>query len=229
MLVIIFILPAASAWQCKQSNPGAQAEAYLFAKQPVVSIVERRKVKPLEKVVPSRQLELLVMEEAGQPLNRCYQCHKCTGGCPLTGAMDLMPHQIVRYIQLGLEKDLLKSNTIWLCAACRTCISRCPNGIDIAAINDILKQRVIAKSIKPALPEVAVFHQTFLNSVKSKGRVHELGMMMIYKLKSRKFFQDIYPLGLKMLCRNKLSLLPEKVKNSKRFRALLEAEKEGQP
>jgi heterodisulfide reductase subunit C/quinone-modifying oxidoreductase subunit QmoC len=183
----------------------------------------------LEKVVPSRQFELLVTEETGQPLNRCYQCHKCTGGCPMTGAMDLMPHQIVRYIQLGLEKELLKCITIWLCAACRTCISRCPNAIDIAVINDFLKQRSIAKAVEPGVPEVAVFHQTFLNSVMSKGRVHELGMMLVYKLKSRKIFQDIFPLGLKMMCRNKLRLLPERVKDYKRFRALLRAEKEGQP
>ncbi len=179
--------------------------------------------------MPSRQLELLVMEETGQPLNRCYQCHKCSGGCPLTEAMDFMPHQIVRYIQLGLEKELLKSSSIWLCTACRTCISRCPNGIDIAVLSDFLKQRAIAKAIKPALPEVEIFHQAFLASLKSKGRVHELGMMMIYKFKSRKFFQDIFPLGLKMLSRNKLRLLPEGVKDYKRFRALLQAEKEGQP
>lgn len=183
----------------------------------------------MEKVVPSRQLELLTMKESRQPLNRCYQCYKCTGGCPLTGAMDLMPHQVVRYAQLGLENDLLKSKTIWLCAACRTCISRCPNGIDIAAINDFLKQRALAKGIKLAIPEIAAFHQTFMNSVKSKGRVHELGMMLIYKLKTRKFFQDIYPLGLKMMLRNKLRLLPEGVKDYKRFQALLQAEKEGQP
>lgn len=182
----------------------------------------------MEKVVPSRQLDSLVMKESGQTVSRCYQCHKCTGGCPFTAAMDLMPHQVVRYIQLGLENDLLKSKTIWQCVACRTCISRCPNGIDIAAINDVLKQRALAKGIEPAIPEIAAFHQTFLDSVKSKGRVHELGMMLTYKLKTRKYFQDV-PLGLQMLRHHKLRLLPEGVKDYKRFQALLQAEKEGQP
>jgi len=180
-----------------------------------------------QQVVPSPHLVTPVTKLSGQPVNRCYQCHKCTAGCPVTAAMDLMPHQVVRYVQLGLEEDLLKSKTIWQCAACRTCISRCPNGIDIAAINDALKQRALARGIQPALPEVAAFHQVFLASAKSKGRVHELGMMIAFKLKTSTYLQDV-PLGLKMFRRRKLRLLPEGIKNRQRFRALLQGEKGGQ-
>lgn len=133
-----------------------------------------------------------------------------------------MPHQVVRYTQLNLEEELLKSKTIWLCAACRTCVSRCPNGIDIAAINDTYKQKVLAKGRSPASSEIAAFHKAFLNSVKGKGRVHELGMMIAFKLKTNTYFQDI-PLGLKMFRRNKLRLLPEKVKNLKALKSFIEA------
>ncbi|MDN5344677.1 MAG: heterodisulfide reductase subunit [Clostridia bacterium] len=180
-----------------------------------------------QQVIPSPRLVLVIEKASGQPVSRCYQCHKCTGGCPVTGFMDLMPHQVVRYVQLGLEEDLLKSKTIWQCAACRTCISRCPNGIDIAAINDALKQRTLARGVQPALPAVAAFHQAFLNSIKGKGRVHELGMMIAFKMKTGSYFQDVL-LGLQMFRRGKLRLLPEGLKNRERFRALWQGEKEGQ-
>ncbi|CEP66614.1 Alpha-helical ferredoxin [Moorella glycerini] len=180
-----------------------------------------------QQIMPSHQLVAPVARQSGQPVSRCYQCHKCTAGCPVTMAMDLMPHQVVRFVQLGLEEELLKSKTIWQCAACRTCVSRCPNGIDIAAINDALKQRALAKGVQPALPEVAAFHQAFLASVKSKGRVHELGMMIAFKMKTGTYFQDV-PLGLKMFRRGKLRLLPEGLKNKARFRALWQGEKGGQ-
>ncbi|MGI9860223.1 4Fe-4S dicluster domain-containing protein [Moorella naiadis] len=177
-----------------------------------------------QQVVPSQQLVTPVAKLSRQPVNRCYQCHKCTAGCPVTAAMDLMPHQVVRYVQLGLEEELLKSKTIWQCAACRTCISRCPNGIDIAAINDALKQRALAQGIQPALPGVAAFHQAFLASVKNKGRVHELGMMIAFKLKTGTYFQDV-PLGLKMFQRHKLRILPEGIKKRQPLQALLQGEK----
>jgi len=179
-------------------------------------------------VVPSRHFDEIIGKRSGQSLNQCYQCHKCTNGCPVTSVMDLMPHQVVRYIQLGLENDLLQCKTIWQCAACRTCVSRCPNGIDIAALNDTLKQLAIAQGVKPALPEIAAFHHAFLNSVKSRGRVHELGMMIVYKLKTGTYFQDA-SLGIKMLRRNKLRLISEGIKNRRRFQLLLQRKKEGQP
>ncbi|MDK2821362.1 MAG: heterodisulfide reductase subunit [Clostridia bacterium] len=179
-----------------------------------------------KQVIPSSKLISSVAKKSSQPINRCYQCHKCTGGCPVTFAMDIMPHQVVRYVQLGLEEKLLESKTIWQCTACHTCGSRCPNGIDIAAINDALKQQAITNNVKPALPEVRTFHEAFLASVKNNGRVHELGMMLAFKRKTGTYLQDV-SLGLKMFRRNKLRLLPKKIKNRKRFHTLLQGEKEG--
>ncbi|WP_338834974.1 Heterodisulfide reductase subunit C hdrC [Moorella humiferrea] len=178
-----------------------------------------------QQTIPSQELAAEVAAGSGQAVNRCYQCHKCTAGCPVAMAMDLMPHQVVRYVQLGLEEELIKSKTIWQCAACRTCVSRCPNGIDIATINDALKQRALARGAVPALPEVAAFHQAFLASVKSRGRVHELGMLAAYKLKTRTYLQDA-PLGFKMLRRGKLPIFSGGIKNKGRFRAMWEGSKE---
>ena len=91
-----------------------------------------------------------VEEECGKKIRQCYHCLKCSGGCPLTFAMDWTPNQIIRMIQLGLEKRVLSSSTIWLCASCETCSTRCPNEVDLPAIMDVLKEMAIRKDIKSA-------------------------------------------------------------------------------
>jgi heterodisulfide reductase subunit C len=59
----------------------------------------------------------------------CYQCVKCTSGCPLSNHFDLTPNQVMRALQLG-DESVLESKTIWLCASCQTCTTRCPQGLD---------------------------------------------------------------------------------------------------
>lgn len=180
------------------------------------------------KVLPGPSLAPWAEKHSGQPVRRCYQCRKCSGGCPVSENMDLLPHQVVRYVQLGLEEQLLKSRSIWVCASCRTCKSRCPNGIDIAAIGDALKTKALEQGIRPSLPEIASFHRAFLKSVEGNGRVHELGMMLAYKLKTKTYFQDV-PLGWAMFQRGKLKLLPERIRQRREVRELFRRSKEWRP
>ncbi len=77
---------------------------------------------------------------SGQNLLACYQCGKCSAGCPVVSKMDILPNQIIRFAQLGLSEDLLESEAIWLCASCMTCNVRCPKGINIAEVIEVLRQ-----------------------------------------------------------------------------------------
>ncbi|HTY02817.1 MAG TPA: 4Fe-4S dicluster domain-containing protein [Rhodocyclaceae bacterium] len=77
---------------------------------------------------------------AGQDLLACYQCGKCSAGCPMAKHMDLPPNQMIRYAQLGLKDDLLASESIWMCVSCLTCNTRCPKGVRIAEIIEALRQ-----------------------------------------------------------------------------------------
>ena len=81
-----------------------------------------------------------VSELSGQNLLACYQCGKCSAGCPVVSQMDILPNQIIRFSQLGLEDDLLASKAIWTCASCMTCNVRCPKGINIAEVIEALRQ-----------------------------------------------------------------------------------------
>jgi len=81
-----------------------------------------------------------VEELSGQNLLVCYQCGKCSAGCPAVHEMDILPNQIIRLTQLGLKEDLLESRAIWVCASCMTCNVRCPKGINIAEVIEALRQ-----------------------------------------------------------------------------------------
>ncbi len=84
-----------------------------------------------------------VEKVSGQKLWACYQCGKCSAGCPMAAHMDILPNQIVRMAQLGMQKKLLASKTIWTCVSCMTCNSRCPKDIRIAEVIESLRQTAL--------------------------------------------------------------------------------------
>ncbi|MBA4394520.1 MAG: heterodisulfide reductase [Desulfobacca sp.] len=169
-----------------------------------------------------------VEEKGGVKVSACYQCRKCTNGCPVTFAMDLYPDQVMRFIQLGLQKEVLASSTIWVCASCETCTTRCPNEVDIARVMDFLKQRVVERKAKPKEGNVLTFHQVFLKDIQKRGRIFEAGMMQNYLLKSGEIFTKLkdlsileeMQLGWTMMRKGRLNLLPKKIKDRKEVREL---------
>jgi len=69
-----------------------------------------------------------IEEISGQDLLACYQCGKCSAGCP------------ARLLQLGLVEEVLNSETPWFCAACQTCYARCPKGVDLSRIMEAVRE-----------------------------------------------------------------------------------------
>jgi heterodisulfide reductase subunit C len=167
-----------------------------------------------------------VEARSGEKVSGCYHCRKCTCGCPLAFAMDVMPNQVMRMIQLGLEQELFDSRTIWICASCQTCTTRCPNDIDIAHVMDTLRQLSQESGTLAAEENVARFHEVFLDSVRRHGRVFELGMVGRYKLAARDPFGDM-KLGWEMLKRGKLKFLPENVESRDEIRRMFDKKESG--
>jgi heterodisulfide reductase subunit C len=87
-----------------------------------------------------------VEEISGEKLSACYQCGKCSAGCPLVSAMDILPNQAIRLAQLGAE-EVLDFKAIWLCASCLTCAARCPKGVDLARVMEALRLIRLRKNI----------------------------------------------------------------------------------
>lgn len=86
-----------------------------------------------------------IKEISGEDVRACYQCGKCTAGCPLASTMDLMPNQILRLIQVGEYEQALRSQTIWQCASCLTCAGRCPKEVDPARVMDALRTLLLRR------------------------------------------------------------------------------------
>jgi heterodisulfide reductase subunit C len=159
---------------------------------------------------PDTRFSKEVIERSGINLNLCWNCRSCASGCPFYQAMDYGPNRLIRLIQLGLWKEALESRTIWLCVGCNTCAVQCPNAIDVAALNDTLRVMALERGVVIAEPDVLAFHRSVLDSIQSHGRTHKLEVMLRYKLHKKNFFTDA-GVGLKMLAKGKLDILPTRI------------------
>jgi len=143
----------------------------------------------------------------------CYQCGKCSAGCPRAEQMDILPSTIIRLVQYGDIKKAASAESVWQCVACLTCSTRCPKSVNIAGVMDALKQISLEKKcVHPKQKRTVAFQRSFLNSIRRNGRTNEIEMVAEYKI--RGFLGDGNPmlamkdadLGLPMLLRNKLHI-----------------------
>jgi heterodisulfide reductase subunit B len=163
----------------------------------------------------STELAERIREKTGENVFLCYQCVKCTSGCPLAEHFDLAPNQVLRAAQLGMEDLIYGSQTAWLCACCQTCTTRCPQGIDVARVMDFIVSEAREQGIPPRVPEAALFNKVFLRNVDILGRTYELGLIAEMNLRTRQPFKDL-DLGLEMFRRGKIKLVPEVVLRRRR-------------
>lgn len=152
-------------------------------------------------------------KDCGQKVRHCYQCGKCSAGCPVSYQMDYLPNQIIRMVQLGMEKQALSSKTIWLCASCLTCTTRCPRKIDVAEIMDYLRRRAYKKQVTSSEEtEVPLFNKIFLRNIELHGRLYEMGLIGMFNLLSGQIFKDIF-LAPTMFRKHKIGIFAPRIKN----------------
>ena len=170
-----------------------------------------------KELAPNFEFSDEIRKERQIAVTDCYQCAKCSAGCPLTFAMDFLPHEIIRLVGLGQEEVVLNSNTIWACSACETCTTRCPNDIDIMGVLDYLKERAVKSGRSVPQKSVLAFHKAFLDDVRlAGGRLNEPLLLGIFMLRSgeglRKFktgaLKEDFKLGLQMFKKGRLSVKP---------------------
>lgn len=162
-----------------------------------------------------------IQEISGENVMSCYQCGECTAGCPAAFAMDISPNQVMRMSQLGLKGEVLSSSAIWLCAGCETCATRCPRGVALSRVMDACRQIAVKEGKRPKEANVLKFHEEFLRQVQIHGRTHEVGLMGLYKMRTRDFFSDVFS-GVQMFLKGKLGLIPSRVKRRDEVKKLFE-------
>lgn len=165
----------------------------------------------------------------------CYQCGKCTAGCPRSACMDKVPNQLIRLLQIGDGDSALKADAIWQCVSCETCTTRCPKKVDCAAIVDALRE-MSYKSGVTSKQQVAVvlFQKAFLDNVRRNGRLNEIELTLQFKLEGfaamRRLgflFKDAM-LAPELQKRHKLHLIAEKVRDRDVVRRIFERCMDGQ-
>jgi heterodisulfide reductase subunit C2 len=140
-------------------------------------------------------------------LSACYQCLKCTAGCPAARITEAKPAEVIRRLHLGAGDELLGSDLIWMCLSCGTCSARCPMKINFTSVIDALRVLAIRKGAVSPSGNMPLFNRAFLKSVETFGRSYDLAMIMAYKLGTGSLMNDTdkFPTMLK---KGKIAILP---------------------
>lgn len=159
-------------------------------------------------------------QDSGVDVLDCYQCGKCSAGCPLNRAMDYTPHKILRMLQLGMEEKALSAESIWVCVACDTCYARCPKGVNIPKVMETLRIEA-KKRNKISVKTVDIFSSSFLWTVEHFGRVPEALLIVLFNTRSLQLFKDV-PLAPTLLLNGKVHVFPKRAKGQKVAKKIFE-------
>ena len=166
-----------------------------------------------------------VLELSGEQVENCYNCGKCTAGCPVAFEMDLPPQQMMRMVQLNQKDRAMRANTMWVCASCETCSARCPMDIAVAEVIDALRRIAVEENV-PVPPDartMRVFHREFVDCIRRWGRLNEHELIGMYKLKTGKLVDDI-GLGIRLFGKQKIKPWHfDKIRRTEQMAKLFEA------
>ncbi len=112
---------------------------------------------------------LIAKEPGGEHIKRCFSCGTCTAGCPVREVTDRYnPRKIIRMAILGMKKEVLSSQFIWLCSSCYTCFERCPQDVKIPELMNAIRNIAVREGYTPPAMKMQ------LDLLSSFGRLLEI-------------------------------------------------------
>ena len=103
-------------------------------------------LNPIDKDFKARALQ----STQGNTFAYCFACENCSTVCPVAGnfensqeAVDLLPHQIMRSLGLGLKDLAYGSRMLWDCVTCYQCQEHCPQKVKVTDILYELKNQAL--------------------------------------------------------------------------------------
>lgn len=169
-----------------------------------------------------------VMQVPGcERLKDCIQCGTCSGVCPLSIYMDYTPRQLMALTREGFRREVLASQTIWLCASCYACSVECPRQIRITDIMYELKQRAIRDGVYPKHLPTPILAKEFAAMVRRNGRITESFLVMLLYLKTS-WIEALgnWRLGLGLMTKGRFPLKPEGIRHQADLARMLDPDAE---
>ena len=158
----------------------------------------------------------------GECVNWCVQCGMCAASCPSVSWMDHSPRKMIALIRAGRPQEVLASNSMGLCASCYLCTERCPKGVKVTELMHVLESLALRHGVTNGRTATPAMHRAFVESVKSDGRIHEVGFMRRFYLKRNPLSAlKMIPLGLKMFSHGRLPLRAKKAGGTDQLRAIV--------
>lgn len=191
-----------------------------------------------QKTIDKSFLEEVAIIPGGEGVKLCIQCGTCSGSCPNADEMDYAPRQMIALVRAGMRDEALRSNSMWYCVSCYLCTVRCPREIKITELMHALDSLAIRHGVDSKRTRTPVMYRTFVDSIRSNGRVHEFGFMVKYYVKAMRFYLPsranllnplrvfellgMLPVALGLYSHGRLALRPTKIKGMKELKAIIE-------
>ena len=163
----------------------------------------------------------------GERIKRCIQCGTCTGSCPVSHAMDIPPRQLIALFRAGEIETIMKSRSIWICASCYACTTRCPAGIKITDIVYALKRTAMEKQYPTGAHHVQVLAGLFVDNLMRYGRLHEGTLIRRFYTKTNIFrLIGFIPLVRRMYKTRRLALFPKRIRGHRALSRIIKKAQE---
>jgi len=103
------------------------------------------------------------------------------------------------------------------------CTVRCPRGVKPTELAHALESLADKQGFTVKGTRTPAMYRSFVDSIKSNGRVHEFGMMLKYYLKTNPLAAlKMLTVGLPLFLHKRMPLMPRKVKGKEDLSRMIE-------
>lgn len=187
----------------------------------------QQRIKYDSERVPSFSDEIMALPGC-ENLDQCIQCGTCSGICPMSIYMDHTPRRVINLTRAGFKKEVLESQTIWLCSSCYACTVECPRDIHITDVMYALKRRAMKEGVHPKRFPIPVLSEEFSKMVHAHGRTSEsrLAMNMFLRTDWMAIFR-MAALGINLMRTGRFSFRTERIEGQTELNRILDAAQAG--
>lgn len=168
----------------------------------------------------------------GANIRACIQCGICSGSCPSADVMEFVPRKVIAMVRADMREEVLRTSSMWRCLSCYLCTARCPRDVKPTDILHAIETIAIREGKASKETSTPVMYQAFADSIKSNGRVHELGMMMNYYLRITPELLSHpieslkkLPLAMSLISHGRMPLSAKRIKGTDQLKAILDKAK----